>query len=117
MESDRREIQLRESVLAVVALLDGAAQQVRHQLLAVANAEHRNAGIEQCRIDGGAARIVNAGRTAGDDDAFASGQRGRRRFAGSHLGVNAQFADFTGDEMTVLSSGVEDGDLRGQLLS
>ena len=94
-----------------------AAQEVRHQLLPVANAQHRNSGIEQRRIDGRAAGIVNAGRTAGDDDPFASCQLGGGRFAGSHFRVNAEFADLTGDEMTVLSSGVEDGDLGGQLLS
>ena len=38
-------------------------------------------------------------------------------FAGGYFGVDAEFADLAGDEMTVLSSGVEDGDLGGQTLS
>ena len=72
---------------------------------------------KQRRIDGGAAGIVNTGRSAGDDDAFASCQRGRGRFAGSHFRVDAKFANLAGDEMAVLSSGVEDRDLGGQILS
>ena len=44
-----------EAVLALVALADLAAQQVRHELLAVADAEHRLAAVENRRIDGGAA--------------------------------------------------------------
>ena len=48
---------------------------------------------------------------------FAAGQLGGRRFAGRDLGVDAEIANLSGDEMTVLSAGVEDGDLWGQILS
>ena len=45
--SSRRavKIELGESVLALVALLHRAAQQVRHELLPVADAQDRNAGV------------------------------------------------------------------------
>ena len=57
-------------------LLHPAAQQVRHELLAVADAQHGMSGVQDGRIDRGAAGIVNAGRAAGNDQAFA-----RRQFA------------------------------------
>ena len=87
---------------------------MRHQLVAVADAEDGRAGSKQRGIDGGAAGIVNAGRSSGDDDAFASTERCRRSFTGGNFGVDAEIADTAGDEMTILSSGVEDGNLRGQ---
>ena len=107
------QIELSESVFAFVTFFDGAAQQMSHELLAVADAEDRGAGGEQRGIDGRAAGVVDAGRAAGDDDAFTASQGGRGGFAGGHFGVDAEFADLAGDEMTVLSSGVEDGDLGG----
>ena len=65
----------------LLALPHCAAQQVRHELLAVADAEHGLAAVEDCGIDGGAARVVDAGWAAGDDDAFA-------RTASSAAGVS-----------------------------
>ena len=77
-------IELRESVLAVVAFADAAAQQVRHQLLAVADSEH---GLprSRSRIDGGAAGIVDAGGSAGDDQPL----RPRESAAGVSLGTTS----------------------------
>jgi hypothetical protein len=92
-------------------------QEVCDELLAIANTEDRGAGSEQFRIDSGAAGVIYARWTAGDNDTFASCQRGRRRFAGRDFGIDTEFTDLAGDEMTVLSSGVEDRDLGGQILS
>ena len=63
-------------------------------------------------IDGGAAGVVNAGRSAGDDHALGGRQFGGGSFAGAHLGVDAQFADLAGDQMAVLPARIEDDDLR-----
>ncbi len=61
----------RKSVLAFVAFADAAAQHVRHELLAIADAEHGATGGENGRIDLRTARFVDAVGTAGDDDALA----------------------------------------------
>ena len=45
----RGEIELGETVLAAIALLDLSAEEMRHQLLAVADAEDRDAGGQQAR--------------------------------------------------------------------
>ncbi len=45
-------------------------------------------------------------------DAARVGEFGGRRFADAHLGVNAQFADLSGDEVAILATGVQDDDLR-----
>ncbi len=58
--------------------------------------------------------IVNAGRSAGNDDAFPAVQRGDGSFAGRDLGVDSQVADFTRDQMTILPACVEDGYLWAQ---
>ena len=96
----------------LIALADLAAQQVRHELLAVADAEHRHAEREDGGIHRGAAR----GRrrwtgSAGDDDALGSGEFGGRRLAGADLGIDAEVADLAGDQMAILAPGVEDDDL------
>ncbi len=103
----------RESVLALFAFPDAAAQHVSHELLAVADAEHGAAGGENVRIDLGTAGLVDAVRAAGDDDSFAAGQLGGRCFAGLDVGVHAEIANLPGDEMTILSARIEDGDLWG----
>ncbi len=100
----------------MLALLNISTKKMRHDLLAVADAEDGGAGGEQRGIDGGAAGIVNAGGSAGDDDSFSSGERGDGSFTGGDFGVDSEVANFAGDEMAVLSSGIEDGDLRGQIL-
>ena len=59
-----------------------AAQQVRHQLLAVADAQHGPAEAENGGVDGGAGGIVDAAGAAGDDEAA----RGASSAAGVSLG-------------------------------
>jgi hypothetical protein len=86
---------------------------VRHELLAVADAEHGNAEIEDRGIGGRAFGIVNAARPAGDDDAARGGELGGRGFAGAYFGVDTEIADFAGEQVAVLSSGIEDDDLCG----
>src|SRR5437879_2211858 len=70
--------------------------------------------MKQCRIDGWTGRIVNARRASGNDDALASGERGSRRFARRDVGIDSEVPHAARDQMAVLSSGIEDGDLGGQ---
>ena len=67
-------------------------------------------------IDGGAAGVVDAGRAAGNDDAFAAGQLRGRCFTGSDFRVDTQIADFTRDQVTVLPARIENGYLWTQIL-
>ena len=100
-----------ESILALLTLADAPAQHVGHQLLSIADAEHRATGGENLRIDLRAAGFVNAVRTPGDDNALPAGQLGSGRFAGLNIGIHAEVANLPGDQMTVLAARVEDGNL------
>ena len=53
--------------------------------------------------------IVNAGRTARNDDGFPVAQCRQRSLTGRDLGVNSQIAYFTRDQMTILPARIEDG--------
>ena len=52
-----------------------AAEMVRHQLHSVANSQHRNAERKNLRIGVRCAFVVNAGRTAGKNDALSVSAR------------------------------------------
>jgi hypothetical protein len=67
------DLQLRESILAVLALLNAAAERVRDQLLAVADSEYWNARGEQRTINLRAAGVIDATGSARDDHAFTPG--------------------------------------------
>ena len=54
------EFERRQPVLALHPLADFAAQQVRHELLPVADAEHRDAQRKDRRVHRGALRVVYA---------------------------------------------------------
>ena len=71
-----------QAILALVALAHVAAQIVRHELLAVTDAEHGAVGRKNRRIDAGAVAFVNAIRAAGNDQPGAAAQFGRGRVAG-----------------------------------
>ena len=64
--------------LRAAGVRDLAAERLRHRLEAVADAEHRHAGVEQRRVGARRARRVDRGRPAGQDD--------RLRLPGQHLG-------------------------------
>ena len=100
-----------ESIFPLDALADLASQQMRHELLAVADAENGDAEIEDGGIYGGAAGIVDAAGTARNDQALGDSEFGRRSFAGPDLGIHAQFPDLARLQMGVLSPGIEDDNL------
>src|SRR5262249_22511870 len=91
---------------------DGAAEQVSHELFAVADAQHRRTEVEDLRIYSGTAGIVDAARAARDDDAPNAREIRGRRLAGAHLRVHAEVADPTGNQVTILASGVQNCYLR-----
>ena len=56
------------TVLAFVRALDLASEEVRHELHAVANAENRQAEVEDARVDGRSTFGVDARRAAAEDE-------------------------------------------------
>ena len=66
----RADGKLGEAVLAFSRAFDAAPESRRHELHAVADAQHRNTEAENAGIDLGASGLVDAGRAAGQDDAF-----------------------------------------------
>jgi hypothetical protein len=115
------EVELGETVFAAIAFLDLSSEEVRHQLLAIADSENGDAGGEQEGVDGGTAGIVDAGGSSGDDYAFYTsinpGKGGGGSLTGKDFGEDSEVAHFSRDEMTVLAAGVENGNLCGQFLS
>src|SRR5712692_10560458 len=106
------DFELREAILAALAPANLPAEQMRHQLLPVANPEHRRPRAQQPGINRRTPRIVNARRPAGNDDALAPRQFHRMRLARSHIGIHAQVADLASDQVAVLPPSVQDSNLR-----
>ncbi len=104
------------AVLAALARGDAAPQLVGQQLHAVADAEHRQAALED--VGGGSGRpfVVDAGRPAGEDEAPRpeAGHLLPGRVVGDELAVDAALAHTAGDEHAVLGAEVEDGDGLGR---
>ena len=104
------------AVLAALAGGDAAPQLVGEQLHAVADAEDRQAALED--VGGGRGRpfIVDAGRPAGEDEAprLEAGHLLPGRVVGDELAVDAALAHPAGDEHAVLGAEVEDGDGLGR---
>ncbi len=94
------------AVFAALALLNLAAKMPRQQLMPVTDAQHRNVGRKQCRIDIGTAGQQDTGRAARDNDAFATGQHAGWRVAGLHIGVHAKLTHTARDQMGILATGV-----------
>jgi hypothetical protein len=63
------EIENREAELAFVAFADGPAQQVRNQVVPIANTEDGNTRREYFAFEGGAGIVVNAVGASGYDEA------------------------------------------------
>jgi hypothetical protein len=89
---------------------NGATQLHRHQLVAVTDAQHRDAELEDARIHPVGVLGVHRSRATGEDDAH-------RRLgadlvggdvAGDDLGVDPRLADPPGDQLGVLGPEVED---------
>ena len=107
--ADCVEIVLRES--PVLGRDHPAAEDPRHRLHAVADAEDGHAGLEESGRREGRALVVDARRSAGQDDGLVSPQRleGHRRR--EDLRVDVLLPDPPRDELSVLGAVVDDGDL------
>ena len=91
---------------------DRRAEEVGHQLSAVADAEHRDAELEDLSVIGRRRGVVDRVRTAGEDDALVAFRLdlfdGRRVI--QDFRVHVLFAHTAGDELVVLPTEVEDED-------
>ncbi len=89
-----------------------APQRMRHQLHAVADAEHRRPRVEERRIAPGCASIGHALRPARQDDPDRTSRAnlGGRRVWRPDLRVNRQFAEAPRDQLGVLGSAIENED-------
>ena len=84
------------------------------QLVAVTQAQYRQSQVEQRGVVGGLFAIVDAGGTAGENqaaDIFEIGSVGLRR---ANIGVDVETANAVGDEMGVLPAEVQNDDALGQ---
>ena len=102
--------QLRATELADLGALDEPAERVREQLHPVADAEHRNAQLEQRMVERGRAVGVHRGRAAGQDQSL---RRAPRDLLGAHVGrqqlrEDAALADPARDQLRVLATEVDD---------
>ena len=110
-----RERDLRRPVLAPLRRHHVAAQQHPHRLHPVADAEHGDAGLEQLARGERGALFVDAGGTAGEDDALVAATQHRRDGlgAGDDLGIDGHVAHAAGDQLRVLPAEINYGDFLG----
>ena len=108
------DLDLGAAELAMMAGLDLAAELLRHRLLAVADAEHRHAGL----VDrgGGERRVLveHRGRAAGEDHRLRPHRARRlpRRFLVGHdLAIDALLAHAPRDQLGHLRAEIDDEDL------
>ena len=99
--------------LAMMPRLDLAAELVRHRLLAVADAEHRHAGVEQ--FLGGERRALSS-TEAGPPDritalGFIAGEGFGRLLVRHDLGIDLLFAHPARDELRHLGAEIDDENL------
>jgi hypothetical protein len=107
------DLDLGAAELAVVPALHLAAELVRHGLLAVADAEHRHAGLEDGLGCQRRVLVEHRGGSAGEDHALGL-HRGERRFGalvGHDLRVHALLAHAPRDELGDLGAEVDDQNL------
>src|SRR5215218_1103723 len=98
-------------VFAFAAVLDFAAEEIAHQLHAIADAQHRNAEFEDLGIRMRRVFGVNAFRSPGEDDAddTVSFQLSRRRGEVVDFRVYLALTDSACDDLGKLGAEVEDG--------
>ena len=97
-------------IFAVMTGLHFAAKLRRHQLLAVADAEDRHAGLEDRPRGAGRAFFQHRGRTAGQDHRLGL-QRGEGRLGlleGGDLAIDAGLANAAGDQLGHLRAEIDD---------
>ena len=98
--------------LAHGRLAHAAAQLLRHQLHAVAHAQHGHAQLEHARVAALGVFPIGAVRPAGEDDARerVAPDAGERRVVRQQLGKDARLAYAARDELVILRAKVEHRD-------
>lgn len=98
------------AVFVLVRTGDFPAELAAHELHAVADAQHGDTRLEDGFVHLRRAFRIDAGRTAGEDDAFWVVRQDlfRRLRVRKDLAVNAAFPDAPRDELRVLSAEVDD---------
>ena len=104
------------AVLAPGAVLDFAAEMVAHELHAVADAEDRQAEIEEGGIRLWRVLSINAGGAAAEDDAprLEGGDFFGRQIAAHDLRIDLTLAHPPRDDLRVLRTEIEDDDARNR---
>ena len=102
----------REAVLPRLRRHDVSAQLVRYQLHAVADAQHRNAAVEDPRLRQRRAIVVNRGGASGENDALQvePGHSIPRCMRLDELAVDVLLAQAARYQTAVLRAEVDDGD-------
>ena len=107
-----RDLERGAAELAGVAAFDLAAQLRHHGLLAIADAEHGHARVEDRLRRPRRARLMHAGRTARQDDGLGQDglERGFGPVEGHDLGIDARLAHPPRDQLRVLRAEIDDED-------
>ena len=100
----------RRTVLPHLGAADHSAERLCHDLLSIAETQHRQFQLEHGRIDAWRIFRINACRTARQDDGRRLGCRnlGSWSIARHDLRIDAQIAHATRDELSVLRAEIED---------
>lgn len=100
------------AVLTLRGAADMTAQQVHHQLAAVADSQHRDAPVEDLGVDGGRIFQIDAVGAAGEDDALGVLRLDDRQvsFVGIDFTVDIVLADTARDQLIVLAAKVQHDD-------
>ena len=100
------------AVLTLRCTADMAAQQMHHQLAAVADAQHGHAPAEDLRVDRGGILQIDAVGAAGKDDALGVLRLDHRQvgFIGIDFTVDIVLADAARDQLIVLAAKVQHDD-------
>ena len=104
--------QLDLAVLAGLRRAALAAQQVHHQLLAIANAQHGDAHLEQGLVHHGSVGGKHGGGAAGEDQGIRPEGTDlvRRDAVGLDLTVDAALTDAAGDQQVILTAKIQNKD-------
>ena len=100
------------AVLTLRCTADMAAQQMHHQLAAVADAQHRHTPVEDLRVDRGGILQINAVGATGKDDTLGVLCLDNRQigFIGIDFTVDIVLADAARDQLIVLAAKVQHDD-------
>ena len=107
------------AVFALLARLDLPAEILGQELQAVANAQHRDAQLEDGAVRQRRVLGIDAGRAARQDEALGvqPGDFPRRRVVAQDDRIDVALADAPRDDLRVLRAEIQDDDLLGHCLT